>query len=138
MGLIPMLAQWATSLLDTVLAKAGSSLAAVAPLMGSSLDVGGLVALGQGGLLTSMLWAAALALMVERKFTNAAAWMAAASVLSALGVIHAYTLTPGGVENKLGLFAAPAFTLSYAAAAVFLAGCHFYATRSRQPWIASQ
>jgi AGZA family xanthine/uracil permease-like MFS transporter len=64
--------------------------------------------------------------------------MAGAGGLSFFGLIHAYTLTPGGVENKLGLFAAPAFTLSYAAAAVFLAGCHFYATRSRQPWIASQ
>ena len=121
MGLIPMLAQWATSLLDTVLTKAGSSLAAVMPsLSGSELALGGLIALGQGGLLTSMLWAAALALAVQRKFMQAAIWMAALAVLSAFGVIHAYILTPGGVVARIGWWVAPAFALSYAAGALFL------------------
>jgi len=31
--------------------------------------------------------------------------------------------------NKLGIFAAPEFAISYAAAALFLAGCHFYNQR---------
>jgi AGZA family xanthine/uracil permease-like MFS transporter len=127
MGLIPMLAQWATSLLDTVLAKAGSSLAAVTPLFGtgagSELALGGLIALGQGGLLTSMLWAATLATAVQRRFLKAAAWMAAAAVLSAVGVIHAYALTPSGVVGRIGWWVAPEFALAYAAGAVFLVGC---------------
>jgi AGZA family xanthine/uracil permease-like MFS transporter len=82
-----------------------------------------LIALGQGGLLTSMVWAAALALAVDRKFTQAAGWMAAAAVLSAFGVIHAYALTPGGVAGRVGWWTAPEFALSYAAGAVFLLLC---------------
>jgi hypothetical protein len=33
---------------------------------------------------------------------------------------------PAGVENKLGLLAAPASTLSYAVGALCLVGCHFF------------
>jgi hypothetical protein len=65
-GLIPALSQWATGIADTVARKAGSSLMEVAPRMGGDLAMGGLIALGQGSLLTSMLWSAALALMVQR------------------------------------------------------------------------
>jgi AGZA family xanthine/uracil permease-like MFS transporter len=122
MGLIPMLAQWAASLLDTVLAKAGNSLAEVMPKFnsGSELALGGLIALGQGGLLTSMLWAAALALAVQRKFTQAAAWLGAAAVLAFFGVIHGYALTPSGVVGRIGWWAGPEFAMSYGAGAVFL------------------
>ena len=61
-GLIPALSQWATGIADTVARKAGSSLMEVAPRMGGDLAMGGLIALGQGSLLTSMLWSASLAL----------------------------------------------------------------------------
>jgi AGZA family xanthine/uracil permease-like MFS transporter len=123
LGLIPMLAQWATSLVETVLEKANSSLAAIFPHMGSELALGGLIALGQGGLLTSMLWAAALALAVQRKFALSAAWLAVAAVLSAFGVIHAYTLTPAGAAGRIGWWVAPEFACAYAAGALFLLGC---------------
>jgi adenine/guanine/hypoxanthine permease len=93
------------------------------------------IALSQGAILVSMVWAAALAWIFDRRFLNAALWMAAAALLSCLGLVHAYTLTPMGVENKLGLFAAPAFALSYAAVALFLVGCHFYVRNVRNPWI---
>ena len=128
MGLIPMLAQWATSLVETVVGKSGSSIAEVMPRFGSGgeLALSGLIALGQGGLLTSMLWAATLALAVQRKFWQAAAWMGAAAALSAFGVIHAYALTPAGVVGRIGWWVAPAFALSYAAGAVFLSGCAWY------------
>ena len=79
MGLIPALAQWATGIADTVARKAGSSLMEVAPRMGGDLAMGGLIALGQGSLLTSMLWSAALAFIIQRRFAPAAAWLAAAA-----------------------------------------------------------
>jgi AGZA family xanthine/uracil permease-like MFS transporter len=135
MGLIPMLAQWATSLADTLLTKAGSSLMAVMPAFsgaGSELALGGLIALGQGGLLTSMLWAATLALAVQRRFAPAAAWMGAAAILSAFGVIHAYTLTPAGAVGRIGWWVAPEFALAYAAGAVFLLGCAWFVTKASQ------
>ena len=131
LGLIPMLAQWATGIISTVLGKANSSLVEIMPRMGSELALGGLIALGQGGLLTSMLWAAALALTVQRKFTQSAAWLGAAAVLSAFGVIHAYTLTPGGVTSRIGWWAAPEFAWSYAAGALFLLACGWASERRR-------
>jgi AGZA family xanthine/uracil permease-like MFS transporter len=129
LGLIPMLAQWATGIISTALGKANSSLAEIMPRIGSELALGGLIALGQGGLLTSMLWAAALALAVQRKFMQSAAWLGAAGVLSAFGVIHAYTLTRGGVISRIGWWAAPEFAWSYAAGALFLLVCGWASER---------
>ncbi|MGC2398560.1 MAG: hypothetical protein WA510_02190 [Acidobacteriaceae bacterium] len=126
-GLIPALAQWATALADTVARKAGSSLIQIAPRMGSDLAMGGLIALGQGSLLTSMLWSAALALIIQRRFRPAAAWLAAAAALSSVGIIHAYRLSGNGVESLIGWWVAPQFTLAYAGGALFLLGCAWYA-----------
>jgi AGZA family xanthine/uracil permease-like MFS transporter len=125
-GLLPMLAAWALSLATLAIGKAGATLYDVAPRFGGELPIYGMIALSQGALLVSMVWAAMLALVFDRKFLRAALWMAAGSLLACFGLIHAYTLSPQGVENKLGWFAAPAFTLSYAAAALLLVGCHYY------------
>jgi AGZA family xanthine/uracil permease-like MFS transporter len=125
-GLIPMLAGWALELVDTALRTAGSSLLESAPKFGGELQIYGLIALSQGSLLTSMLWAAALVDMLDRRFLNAAVWLGAGAVLSCFGLIHAYTLTAAGVENRLGWWVAPEFTISYALGAAFLVGCHFY------------
>ena len=129
MGLIPALSQWATSVVETVARKAGSSLMEIAPRMGGDLALGGLIALGQGSLMTSMLWSAALAFMVQRRFVAAAAWLAAAAGLSAVGVIHAYKLSPNGVESVIGWWVAPQFTLAYAGGAAFLLACAWYSRR---------
>lgn len=98
--------------------------------MGGDLALGGLIALGQGSLLTSMLWAAALALIVQKRFAAAAGWVGAAAVLSACGVIHAYTLTGGGIESRIGWWVAPQFALPYAVGALVLLMCAFTAPRS--------
>ncbi len=119
-GLIPALAQWAASLADTVARKAGTSLWALAPRMGGDLALGGLIALGQGSLLTAMVWAAAMVYIVERRFVPAATWLGIAAALSAVGLIHAYRLSPAGVESQVGWWVAPAFTYSYSGGAAFL------------------
>jgi AGZA family xanthine/uracil permease-like MFS transporter len=129
LGLLPALAQWATTLADTIARKAGSSLFALAPKMGDDLALGGLIALGQGSLLTSMLWCASLALIVQRRFAVAAGWMGALAVLSAFGIIHAYALGPEGVESMIRWGAAPAFAWAYAAGAVFLLACGWWSGR---------
>jgi AGZA family xanthine/uracil permease-like MFS transporter len=130
LGLLPALAQWATTLADTVARKAGTSLYALAPKMGDDLALGGLIALGEGSLLTSMMWCAALALIVRRRFAAAAGWVAAMATLSAFGVIHAYSLAPNGVESVIRWGAAPAFAWSYAAGAGFLLVCARYSEES--------
>lgn len=132
-GLLPMPASWGLQLVDLALQKGGSSLLRVAPKFGDELAIYGLIALSQGALLVSIVWAAALAYMLDRVFLRAAGWLLAGSVLSFFGLIHAYDLNSSGIVNKFGIFAAPEFTVSYAAAAVFLVGCHFYNRRFPSP-----
>jgi AGZA family xanthine/uracil permease-like MFS transporter len=128
-GLLPMLASWGLQLVDLALRKGGSSLLEAAPKFGEELAIYGLIALSQGALLVSLVWAAALAYILDRRFLPAAGWLLAGAVLSSLGLIHAYNLSPAGIVNKLGIFAAPEFAISYAVAALFLAGCHYYIRR---------
>ena len=132
-GLLPMLAAWGLQLVDLALRKGGSSLAQAAPSFGDELPIYGLIALSQGALLISMIWAAAIAYMLDRRFLPAAGWMLAGAVLSGLGLIHAFTLSPAGIVNKLGILAAPDFAASYAAGALFLAGCRWYNRRCPSP-----
>jgi AGZA family xanthine/uracil permease-like MFS transporter len=123
-GLIPSLAAWALLLVETSLRKAGKTLFEVAPTFGGDLYIHGVIALNQGFLLSAMVLAAVLVFVVEREFLRAAGWTGIAAVLSALGVIHAYELTPTGVQNRFGLLAAPEFALMYALSAGFLLLMH--------------
>ena len=129
-GLIPMIAAWVTGLIDIALRTAGSSFLQSAPLFGDQLYVYGLIALGQGALLVSMIWAAVIAYMLDSRFLRAAAWLVGAAALSFTGFIHAFRITDRGVETVIGLFASPSFAWSYLAAAAFLAAFHFYAVRA--------
>jgi len=130
LGLIPIVAEWAVGIASVVARAAGSSLAAVMGKLNGQLALSGMLSLGQGALLTSMLWAAAMALIVDRKFVRAAGWVGAAAGLSAIGVIHAWRLTPAGVEGRVGWWAAPDFALSYAAGAVVLLICAWWSRRT--------
>jgi AGZA family xanthine/uracil permease-like MFS transporter len=131
-GLLPMLASWALELVDLALSKAGSSLFEAAPKFGDELAIYGLIALSQGSLLASMIWAAAIAFMLDRRLLHSAAWIFAGAILCFFGFMHAYTLTPRGVENRIGLFVSPAFAVSYVLAALFLVLSHLY-VRHRGP-----
>jgi len=51
--------------------------------------------------------------LIERRFTRAGVWSLAAALLSALGIIHAYDLTAGGVTSRFGWMAAPEFFIAY-------------------------
>lgn len=130
LGMIPALAAWALLLIETTLRVAGSSLLAVADKFGSDLYIHGVIALNQGFIFTSTILAATLAFMLDRRFDKAAGWCLAAAVLSFFGVIHAYRLTAGGVENYYGVNAAPEFALVYALSAVLLWVFHRYAQRT--------
>jgi AGZA family xanthine/uracil permease-like MFS transporter len=126
LGLVPMLAQWVTQIVDLAVRKSGSDWMTVASRMNGEFAIYGLIALGQGALLVSMIWAAALAWIIDRRFLQASAWMLVAAVLSCVGAIHAYRLDAQGIENRLGWWVSPEFTLSYLAAAIFLLACHWY------------
>jgi AGZA family xanthine/uracil permease-like MFS transporter len=120
-GLIPSLAAWALFLIETTLRVNGVDLVSAAPKFGSNLFFHGIVALSQGFVLSSMILAAIMTKLIDQKFRAAAGWAFAAAALSAVGLIHAYKLTPAGVDNQFGWMAAPAFAAAYTVAgAMFL------------------
>jgi AGZA family xanthine/uracil permease-like MFS transporter len=137
LGLIPSLAAWALHLVEMSLQKAGTTLFEAAPAFGADLYVRGLIALSQGFLLSSMILAAMLVFVIDRQFLRAAAWTAAGAVLSMVGLIHAYELTPTGVQNKLGAAAAPEFAVTYGLGAALLVLLHWLDRRGEPSAAAS-
>lgn len=120
-GLIPALAAWLLVQVQTTLQVAGTDLASTVDKFAPDLYIRGVIALSQGFLITSIIYAAVMAYVIDRKFKHAAAWLLAAAVFSAVGLIHAYKLTAGGVENYFAWFtAAPDFAVVYLVGAVLL------------------
>lgn len=120
LGLVPSLAAWALVLVETSLRVAGLGLAEAAPKFGNALYIEGLIALSQGFLVSSMVFAAILVFVIEKQFLRAACWALAAALLSATGILHAYHLTPAGVTNVFGWMAAPEFFWGYLGVALAL------------------
>src|SRR6266478_4885053 len=78
---------------------------------------------------TSMILAAIGVALIERQFIAAAVWSLVAAFLSAIGIIHAYNLTPGGAVSRFGLLAAPEFLLSYLMLALLFFAAARYAKK---------
>jgi adenine/guanine/hypoxanthine permease len=114
LGIVPALAAWGLLMVETGLRVAGKSLHSVglAPF-GQNPAMHGMISLQQGFIFTSMILAAIGVALIERQFKKAAAWSLAAAVFSAIGLIHAYQLTPAGVAARFGLLEAPEFAASY-------------------------
>jgi len=120
LGIVPALAGWGLLMVETGLRAAGSSLFQVglARFDRESLAIHGMISLERGFIFTSMILAAMGVALIERQFVKAAGWSVAAALLSALGIIHAYKLTAGGVTSRFGWMAAPDFFLAYLLLAV--------------------
>lgn len=114
LGLFPALAAWGLLMVETGIRAAGQSLYGVglAPFA-RSIAIHGMISLERGFIFTSMILAAIGVFLIEEKFFRAAFWALVAALLAALGIIHAYELTSGGVATRFGLLAAPEFTVSY-------------------------
>jgi adenine/guanine/hypoxanthine permease len=125
LGIVPALAGWGMLMVETGLRSAGKSLYEVglARFSQEGLAIHGMIALERGFIFTSMILAAIGVALIEKRFTAASVWSLAAAALSAVGVIHAYDLTPGGVVNKFGILAAPEFAVGY-----LMLACLFFAT----------
>ena len=78
----------------------------------------GAFSLEQGFMFTSMLLSAAVVGVIERKWTVAAAWCAAAAAISATGLMHSYQWTMA--DTVLKLSPAWPFAIAYAVMAVIL------------------
>jgi adenine/guanine/hypoxanthine permease len=123
LGIVPALAGWALLMVETALRAAGRSLFEVGTTRfhQEGLAIHGMIALERGFIFTSMILAAIGVALIERRFTKAAGWSLAAALLSALGIIHAYDLTPAGIVSRFGWMAAPDFFAGY----LLLAGLFF-------------
>lgn len=114
LGLFPALAAWGLLMVEAGLKAGGRSLSEVGlDSFASSLAIRGMISLERGFIFTSTILAAIGVFLIERQYLRAAFWSLAAAFLAALGIVHAYDLTPAGVTTRLGLFAAPEFTISY-------------------------
>jgi AGZA family xanthine/uracil permease-like MFS transporter len=107
-GLLPGIAAWGAVMAKNGLRAAGLGGAAgpfteslVAEFQKGDVWIEGAFALEQGFLFTSMLLAAAVVAVIERRWNRAAAWCAAAALLSASGLMHSYQWTPGDTALKL-------------------------------------
>jgi adenine/guanine/hypoxanthine permease len=133
LGIVPALAGWGLLMVETGLRAAATSLhqVGIAKFNQEGLAMHGMISLERGFIFTSMILAAIGVALIEQKFARAAAWALAAALLSTLGVIHAYELTPGGIASRFGLMAAPEFFFGYLLLAALFAAVAL-APQSRQ------
>lgn len=135
-GLVPALAAWGRTWLESALASGGTSLfQAQGALQQQGVYVHGVLALDSGFLLTSMIWAAVMVYAIERRFAVAAAWLGGAAALSLTGIIHGYSLTSEGVRAAFGPTAAPAFTVGYALACILMLSMHIGRRRAELQYV---
>lgn len=124
-GLVPSLAAWAVLLIETSVRAAGCTLDQALPKFGNDLYVRGALALGQGFLITSMAFAAIVAFAIDRRFLASAVTCFICAALSAVGLIHAFSVSPAGVAPVFGWMAAPDFAAAYAATGACLLVLHW-------------
>jgi AGZA family xanthine/uracil permease-like MFS transporter len=115
LGIVPALAGWGLLMVETGLRAGGKSLFEVglARFNQESLAIHGMISLERGFIFTSMILAAIGVALIERRFSSAGAWSLAAALFSAIGIIHAYELTAGGIASRFGILAAPDFATAY-------------------------
>jgi AGZA family xanthine/uracil permease-like MFS transporter len=109
-ALIPNIAQWATGLMDNVLAAAGTSAAQVGEdkIVGAGVIYNGMKTLGEGAILAGLVLGAIVAFIIDRKFFHAGLFALGGAILSWIGLIHG---------EKVEWAANPQVTLGY----IFLA-----------------
>lgn len=130
-GLFPALAGWAVLMIQSVFNYADAHLQAILstegiqtahhiwlsevpldqPFLPYALE--GVLSLSQGFLLSAMVWASIAVYTIDRKFRLAAGWCLLGSVLSAVGIIHAFSLSGNAILSKFSLPASEKFALAY-------------------------
>jgi AGZA family xanthine/uracil permease-like MFS transporter len=134
LGLFPALAAWGLLMVETGAKAAGRPLPeAGLEAFAGALAIHGLLALERGFIFSSMILAAIGVFLIEREFWRAALWALAAALFSAVGIIHAYELAPGGVISRFGFPAAPEFALAYLSLALVFFAAGAAKRRGPQP-----
>lgn len=138
-GLFPAIAGWGALIVTLTLGAAGNAsgdfglgasvLANEGAFLAAGLDLAGLVAISQGFILTCVIWSAASAQLIDRKFFGAAAWVVVGAALSFFGFIHAGVLTPAGGVYDIGFATGWRWSVGYLLCAWFFVAMHLAARR---------
>ena len=134
-GLIPAFSAFVFYIIDTVLRVFSAPLTVelANKMTDQNLFIRGIINLNQGSLLISMIFAAVMVFIIERKFQKAAEWIFAASAFSFIGLIHAYRLTDTGIQNGFGSTWSPKFGLMYALVGFILLLLHYRQKSDTKP-----
>lgn len=126
LALVPHVAAWGKLQIDNALTAAGTSVAQVGvdKLGSTGILYEGLTALGSGAILSSLVLASMAVFLIERQYTNAAAFALAGAVMTFFGFMHG---------EQIGFAQSPIVALSYlVVAGIFLASAK-YAAFAPQP-----
>jgi AGZA family xanthine/uracil permease-like MFS transporter len=129
LGLFPAIAGWGVLILTQTLGAAGNAigdfglaervLADPTAFARAGVQLEGMVALSQGFMLTSLVWAAASACLIDHQFGRAALWMLVGALLSFFGFVHAGHLSPAGGIYEIGFGTGKRWAAGYLLAAAF-------------------
>jgi adenine/guanine/hypoxanthine permease len=113
LALTPHLAAWAKTLLDGALGAAGTSAAAIGmeKLGGVGVLYHGLEVLGGGSILTGLVLGAIGAFVIDRRFSEAAAFALAGAVMTFFGFMHG---------EAIGIAVTPTVAAAYVIVAAFI------------------
>lgn len=129
LGLVPSLAAWGTVVVSQTVGAVGAAISDGSAahrafenlnvFVSSGLQLPGLVALSQGFMLSSVVWAATAVCLVERRLTQAGVWMGVGAVMAFFGFIHAGEISVEGNLYSLGFATGARWAVGYGLAAVF-------------------
>jgi AGZA family xanthine/uracil permease-like MFS transporter len=134
-GLLPGIAAWGAGLAKAGLRAAGVGAPGGPPFspalepafLASDLWIRGAFALEEGFIFTSMILAASVVEVIERRFARAGAWMLLGAAASLAGLVHSFRYTPGDTT----LLLAPAWP--WAAGYLAVAALFFLAPVLTEP-----
>ena len=131
LGLFPAIVGWGVLVLTQTLgavnvatgnfALADQVLAKPEAFAAAGLHLPGMIALSQGFMLSSLVWAAASACLIDRNFAAATRFMLIGMALSFFGFIHAGSLSPAGGIYEIAWNSGPTWAVGYAMCAGFFA-----------------
>jgi AGZA family xanthine/uracil permease-like MFS transporter len=142
LGLFPAIAGWGAVILTQTLSAAGFAsgdftladrvLAKPEAFMSAGLRLDGLVALSQGFMLSCLVWSAASASLIDRKFMLAMRFMLIGAALSFFGFIHAGSLSAAGSIYDIRFASGWRWAIGYLLAAAFFALTGLWVKKSGQ------
>jgi AGZA family xanthine/uracil permease-like MFS transporter len=105
-GLLPALGAWVSQLAKNIIRAVGHDLlqpSLIELFHHQNLFLDGAFSLEQGFIYTATIWSAMVYYIVERRFRLAAIWSALASILSLVGMMHAWKFTNGDTALNIPL-----------------------------------